>query len=628
MCGIAGIFGIEGLADPAGVVGRMNDAMAHRGPDAAGVVQVGQAVLGHRRLGIIDLSRGSDQPFSSPDGRHVLAFNGEIYNYRTLRAELERSGAWTFRTASDTEVLLAAFVTWGPSCLDRLEGMFAFAVMDREQGRLFIARDRFGVKPLYYHSASGRVLFASEVRALLASGLVPRRLDPDALVDHIRYQTVHGPATIVRDVHLLPAGHWMRMGQDGLRTGRWYDPVAHVDPEVGQLAVEQVHREVRERLGRAVEKRLVSDVPFGAFLSGGIDSSAIVGLMAQASTAPVHTFSVIFNEPEFSEERYARIIAKRFNTVHTPIRLVPEDMLRLLPDALQAMDHPSADGPNTYVVSQYTKAAGITMALSGTGGDEVFGGYPVFARSMGLWHRRWVTGVPRGLRQLVGSGLTTIRPSIRSSKLAELLRASSFTVEDTYPVSRLTFTDDELHRMLARAPLPPNSVRSIMHGIMQEDGGRDLPLLSQVSLGEMTTYLQHVLLRDTDQMSMAHALEVRVPFLDHQLVEFVLGVSDEVKYPHTPKRLLVDPLKDLLPDEVVHRPKMGFVLPWEPWMRNELKSFCAAHLERLATWPQFKPGAVKDLWNKFLLGDPQVNWSRIWSLVVLEDWVQRHGIEP
>jgi asparagine synthase (glutamine-hydrolysing) len=350
--------------------------------------------------------------------------------------------------------------------------------------------------------------------------------------------------------------------------------------------------------------------------------------MAQASTAPVHTFSVVFNEPEFSEERFAQIIAARFRTEHTPIRLVPDDMLRLLPDALAAMDHPSADGPNTFVVSKFTKAAGISMALSGTGGDEVFAGYPVFSRSIELWQRRWMTQFPRWSRSLLALLIAGLRPSIKSDKLGELLRSDSFSIDDTFPVSRLTFTDRELAKLLAFSTLPANRVRAIMRGVIRGDGGYALPLLSQVSLGELSTYLQHVLLRDTDQMSMAHALEVRVPFLDHHLVEFVLGVSDQMKYPHTPKKLLVDSLGDLLPSEVVHRPKMGFVLPWEPWMRGELRSFCEAHLQRLASWPQFKQGAVMELWKRFLLGDPRVNWSRLWSLVVLEDWAHRHGIEP
>ncbi len=623
MCGIAGIHGLEGIADPESMARRMTDAMAHRGPDATGVLRRGNSVLGHRRLSIIDLSAESNQPFVSADGRFALAFNGEIYNYRELRKQLE----WPWRTDSDTEVLLAAFARWGAGCLHRLQGMFAFAVHDAHSDELFIARDRMGIKPLYWHRDDRHLLFASELRALLATGLVPRRLDADALVDHLRYQTVHAPATMVQGIRMLEAGHWMRISDQEVRIERWYDLVGAVDRSAEHLPIGTVRKEVRERLSRAVEKRLVSDVPFGAFLSGGIDSSAVVGLMAQASSQPVHTFSVVFNEEAFSEEKYARVVAARYRTEHTAIRLQPEDMLRMLPDALAAMDHPSADGPNTYVVSKVTKEAGITMALSGLGGDEVFAGYPVFTRTLALWKKRWVTQFPLGLRSLAASAISVARPGITSEKLGELLRLPAFSVDDTFPVSRLTRTDAELRQLLKRDSLPANSAASVMRGLIREDAGHALPFLSQVSLGELSTYLQSVLLRDTDQMSMAHALEVRVPFLDHELVEFVLGVSDAQKYPHGPKQLLVDSLGDLLPAEIVNRPKMGFTLPWELWMRNELRAFCEERIARLDARPGFRTGAVVNQWQRFLAGDKRVNWSRLWSLVVLGDWLERHGIE-
>ncbi|MBK9148080.1 MAG: asparagine synthase (glutamine-hydrolyzing) [Flavobacteriales bacterium] len=623
MCGIAGIHGLEGITDPEALAHRMTGAMAHRGPDATGVLRRGNSVIGHRRLSIIDLSAGSNQPFVSTDGRYALAFNGEIYNYRELRKQLD----WDWRTGSDTEVLLAAFAHWGSDCLHRLHGMFAFAVHDAAGDELFIARDRMGIKPLYWYRDDRHVLFASELRALLATGMVPRRLDSDALVDHLRYQTVHAPATMVQGVRMLEAGHWLRINDQEVRSGRWYDLVTAVDRSAERLPIEQVRKEVRDRLSRAVEKRLVSDVPFGAFLSGGIDSSAVVGLMAQASAQPVHTFSVVFDEEAFSEEKYARIVAMKFRTEHTAIRVQPADMLRLLPDALAAMDHPSADGSNTYLVSKVTKEAGITMALSGLGGDEVFAGYPVFTRTIALWKKRWVTQFPRGLRSLAATAIALARPGITSEKLGALLGLASFSVDDTFPVSRLTRTDSELRQLLRRDAMPANRVAKMMHALIRDDGGHALPLLSQVSLGELSTYLQSVLLRDTDQMSMAHALEVRVPFLDHELVEFVLGVSDAQKYPHTPKQLLVDSLGDLLPAEIVNRPKMGFTLPWELWMRNELRAFCEARIAYLERRPEFRKGAVAGLWRRFLAGDQRVNWSRLWSLVVLGDWLERHGIE-
>ena len=626
MCGLAGIFGTEGLPDPKATMVRMTEAMLHRGPDAGGVWQGGPVVLGHRRLSIIDLQSASDQPMHSADGRYTLVFNGEIYNYRELRSALEGEGR-TFRTGSDTEVLLQACIQWGRSAFPRLQGMFAFAFWDSLTEELLLVRDRMGIKPLYIYRDDRHVVFASEIRALLASGLVPRRLNEQALVDHLRYQTVHAPDTLVQGVSMLPAGHLLAVTDEEVEEQRWYSLVDNVSEAAQHMSLSEIHREVYDRLSRAVQRRLVADVPFGAFLSGGIDSSAIVGLMSSMSDSPVHTFSVVFDEAEFSEEHFATLVSERFNTRHTPIRLNPTDMLAMLPDALAAMDHPSADGPNTFVVSKVTKQAGISMALSGLGGDEVFAGYPVFPRTLALWQRRWITQFPKAMRGAAASLVALARPSIASDKLGELLRLGTFSVDDTYPISRLTMLDRELVRVLDRSTLPPDRVGGIMKGFIRDDGGYALPFLSQVSVGELSTYLQNVLLRDTDQMSMAHALEVRVPFLDHELIEFVLGVDDRHKYPHTPKQLLVASLGDLLPREVVDRPKMGFTLPWEVWMRGELRSFCEERLTGLGRRPMFRNGAIGALWQRFLQGDTRMNWSRIWTLVVLEDWLHRHGIE-
>ena len=627
MCGIAGIASpdigqAEGRPSIA-VADRMTDALAHRGPDARGVWQGTKVLLGHRRLSIIDPEPGSHQPFHSADGRYVITFNGEIYNLRELRASLP---AHQYRTKGDTEVLLAAWTKWGEACLDMLEGMFVFAVWDVQREELVIARDRFGIKPLYYQQEGARLLFASEVRALLASGLVPRKLDEAALCDHLRHGAVHAPATIIKGIRMLLPGHLLRWNVNGMEVRPWWNMRENVTDVAMDMPLEMVHREVRDRFARAVEKRLVADVPFGAFLSGGIDSSAVVGAMAQASEARVHTFTVTFDEAEFSEARYAEIIAKKFGTKHTEIRLRPDDMLRMLPQALADMDHPSADGPNTWVVSKMTKEAGITMALSGLGGDEVFAGYEVFKRSMALLRRKGVLAVPRPLRALVGLAVKRAKPGAAGWKAAELLKLPKWDVAHTYPLSRLAFSDGELRKLLT-VDLEQDAVANEVMDLLDHTDGRPLSTLSQVSVAELSTYLPDVLLRDTDQMSMAHALEVRVPFLDHHLTDFVLGVSDAIKYPHSPKKLLTDALGDLLPREVTHRPKMGFTLPWDHWMRDQLRTFCEARMKALAGRPQFDDTGVNELWERFISGDPAVTWSRVWMLVVLEEWLHANGME-
>ncbi|MBP7515767.1 MAG: asparagine synthase (glutamine-hydrolyzing) [Flavobacteriales bacterium] len=624
MCGIAGIAGLMGLEAPDALVKRMTDREAHRGPDAEGIWNGGDVVLGHRRLSIIDLSAASNQPLHSADGRFVIIFNGELYNYKELKAQLAHHA---FVTGGDTEVVMAAHAEWGIDCLEKFHGMFAFALWDKQERELHIVRDRLGIKPVYLFEHDGHLLFASEIRALFATGLVPKELDTDGLADYLRYGTVHAPATLVKGVRMLMPGHRLRWRAGEVSTQRYWHLAANAQRSAAELSLPDVQREVRERLARAVEKRLVSDVPFGAFLSGGIDSSAVVGLMAQASTSPVHTFSVVFDEEAFSEERYAKLVAKRFHTEHTTIRLKPEDMLRFLPEALQAMDHPSVDGPNTWVVSKVTKEAGITMALSGLGGDELFAGYEVFSRTLGLLKKNWITAVPKPLRAMAGAAYKGARRTAAASKAAELLKVRSFAIEETYPLSRLAFTNSELRSFAPALKLPGNAVQDIVTELLNKEDGSSLPLLSQVSLAELSTYLQNVLLRDTDQMSMAHALEVRVPFLDHELVEFVLGVNDQHKFPHNPKQLLVDSLGDLLPREIVDRPKMGFTLPWEQWMKNDLKSFCEERLTKLGQRAEFDEAGVRHLWQRFLSGDKRVTWSRVWYLVVLADWIERNGIE-
>jgi asparagine synthase (glutamine-hydrolysing) len=397
--------------------------------------------------------------------------------------------------------------------------------------------------------------------------------------------------------------------------------------DVRSMPREQLEREILQRLTTAVERRMVADVPFGAFLSGGIDSSAVVGLMSRIGSAPVHTFSVVFDEEEFSEEQYALQVARKFGTTHDTLRLTANDMLEAVPDVLAAMDHPSGDGANTWLVSRATRRAGITMALSGLGGDELFAGYPVFKHVLTLWERRWLTQFPTWMRGIARRALMRMKPEFARSAWADALLLDSFTVDSTYPLGRLLVTDRNLRKLVDLRELPPSNVRTIMHRIIREEGGHDLPFLSQVSVGELSTYLPNVLLRDTDQMSMAHALEVRVPFLDHELVEFVLGISDREKFPHSPKQLLVSALGDLLPPEIVHRPKMGFVLPWEKWMRNELRELCSQRISSLGERPLFRRGVLVQLWKRFLAEDPAVGWYRIWSLVVLEDFIQRHGLE-
>lgn len=600
----------------------MTDALAHRGPDREGQWVDGPIALGHRRLSILDLSDAGRQPMADADGRFVVVFNGEIYNYREIREQL--AGRYPFKSGSDTEVLLAAWREWGEEALHRLHGMFAFGLWDSREEILWLVSDRLGVKPLYHAEQDGITVFASEVRSILASGLVDRRLDQDSLADFLAYQSVPAPDTLVAGVQLLQPGHLIRISRGYRETRCWWSLLRAAKPSPPEQDYATTVRRTRELLQASVARRMVADVPLGAFLSGGIDSSSIVALMAHASSQPVETFSVIFGEREFDESQWSSLVAEKFRTRHHPILLSASDFLAEVEPALVAMDHPSGDGPNSFVVSKATKRAGVTVALSGLGGDELFAGYPFF-RQLPTLRKSRLMRLPRALRRaaaLLGSGLPLSRGR---AKALEVLSLPSTSLADILPVYRRVFPQAAADRLLNTPSRRDNAARRWLQQHRADLEG--LPLLSQISAVEIGCYMHSVLLRDADQMSMAHALEVREPFLDHELVEFVIGLPDAPKEPTTPKRLLVDAMGDDLPPGIWNRRKMGFTFPWAEWIRNELRPLCEDRLARLRAREILQPAEIDRLWRRFLSGDPGAGWLHVWLLVVLGDWVERHGLE-
>ena len=625
MCGINGIINLSGNGNYSEAIRRMNAALAHRGPDDEGVYSKDGIAIGQRRLSIIDLSPAGHQPMFYDNGRYVIVYNGELYNYRELKSGLTEM---QFATNSDTEVILAAYAKWGTDCLSHFNGMFAFALFDLEKNTFFIARDRLGIKPLYYdftidtESGENLLVFSSEIRALTASGFFDKSISDEGLNDYLHYQTVHAPGTILKNIKMLPPGHYLHSEKSG--TVCWWK--AQVIPNKTEKSYSEICTDIRRLLRDAVERRLVADVPFGAFLSGGIDSSAIVALMTEVAASKVKTFSIVFDDSEFSEAVYARMIAKKFGTEHHEIKLSPDDFLHDLPAALDAMDHPSGDGPNTYVVSKATKQAGITMALTGLGGDEFFAGYDIFKRSILLEEKKWLNAFPAFVRKGGGALLKTIKPGIASEKTALILAQDKISFENYYPLSRQVLLPDQIQKILKTKLPDALAVKSIARNA-NEMAADNRYRISRTSIAETGTYMQNVLLRDADQMSMAHALELRVPFLDYTLVEYVLNLPDEIKFPHTPKKLLVDAMGDLLPREIVDRPKMGFTFPWKKWMKNELRGFCEERITILGEQKQFNAEGLRSLWNDFLNDNPRVTWSRIWPLVVLGHWIKKNQID-
>lgn len=593
---------------------------------------MGGVSLGQTRLRVIDLTEAGVQPMWTSDNRWGLVYNGEVYNFRPLRARLRSSGH-QFRSDTDTEVVLHAWAEWGPEALDRLKGMFAFGVWDREEQRLWMARDRLGIKPLYWHhDGTGTFLFASEVRALLASGQIDRRLDRSVLPFYLSQQTAPTPRTLVEGVRMLPPGCFAEVRlQEGAtappKIRRYWEPLSVMDARRDELAGRsrtELVSGLRDRLELAVERRLVADVPLGAFLSGGVDSTAVVALMAEVSGEPVRTFTVAFEEEGWDDGPYARLAAEQLGTDHHEIVLSDEELVEAVPAAIRAQDHPSGDGVNTWIVSQAAREAGLTVALSGLGGDELFGGYPSFGRLRLLARAAPLLRAMPGpaCRSLVQI-LRTLRDTGSDGKLADLL-ATDGSVAGAYPVLRQLFASDWIEGLTgSTGPLPhaPLTER------LREDfrAHPSTPLLARVAHAELTSYTRDVLLRDTDQMSMSHSLEVRVPLLDRNLVEYALALPEEARRPtDPPKRWLVEAVDDLIPEEVAARSKSGFALPFDRWMRGPLKDFCREGIEEAAGHPALRANAVTGTWSGFQRG--RLHWSRPWLLVALGRWLQREGI--
>jgi asparagine synthase (glutamine-hydrolysing) len=633
MCGIAGIIGNQG-PDIEVRLARMSSALKHRGPDDAGVSlwpasgSLPYSAFAHRRLSIIDLSEAGHQPMSTPDGRFSIIFNGEIYNYRTLRKELQAEGV-QFKSHTDTEVLLQLYARRGAGCLRWLRGMFAFAVRNNETGEVFIARDHLGIKPLYYYQTGNLFIFASELRALLASGIVPRRLSRAGLISYLQNGSVASPDTIIEGIRLLQPGHYMTVKPSGdcaleVREISYTEDWIARETEPAGLDRGAAVEALRDALKESVRVHLMSDVPLGPFLSGGIDSSAIVALMSEVTRERPKTFSVVFAEEKFSEAVHARRVANKFDTEHHEIHLSEQQLFEILPAAIAAEDQPTMDGINTFVVSKAVKEAGITVALSGLGGDELFAGYPTFRRALRL---QSVARFPNSLRQGASSlGERVWNRSVQQKKLWQLL-ASDGSAGVACSVSRQLFSVDEVDSLLSKnGSLLCASSASLMSRGEDLQGG---DTVNAVSICELRGYMANTLLRDTDCMSMAHSLEVRVPFVDAEIVRLVLGLPGAWKLNGgRQKPLLQDALGDLLPSEVMHRPKMGFTLPFEDWMQSRLRD----EIEMtFADESQFRsiglqPNAVQGIWRQFLRAPQAIGWSRPWALYVLARWCSQHQV--
>jgi asparagine synthase (glutamine-hydrolysing) len=641
MCGICGLIGNPSKEASETIVRRMMAAIVHRGPDEEGLFLASRAAAGIRRLSIIDLPGGS-QPVWNEAKTLAIVFNGEIYNFRELRNELQTHGH-KFRTNSDTEVVVHAYEAWGPRCLDRLHGMFAFAIIEMPEGptgraeQVFIARDPLGIKPLYYAMAGGEFLFASEVRALLASGCVAARLSPEAVPSYLLFGSVGEPATLVEGVASLPPGHSLTIAVgDRVQSPepkQYWDFAARAAADAkgnGGLRERSASpaRQVRSLLEDAVQSHLIADVPVGVFLSSGLDSAAIAALASRTQKG-IHTITVAFPDAEFNEAEIARRTAKRLGTEHCEISLSHDEMLARLDEAVAAFDQPSMDGINTYFVSWAARKAGLKVALSGLGSDELFGGYTSFRATARLSRlAKFAHLAPRPIRSLAAAALESSHAFPGSPD--QFRKASAAWLDPAllphpYFFTRALFTPQTVTIATGKDSASWHAMAwwRRLNGAAHEADSMDH--FTGISWLELHSYLVNTLLRDTDAMSMRHSLEVRVPFLDLPLVEFVLSLPEAAKRnPARPKALLIEALGDLLPEEIVTQRKRTFTFPWDNWLRGELGQRVATGLTDWspALGSQIDGAFARAVWQDFLGG--RTTWSRPWSLYVLNEWVKRN----
>jgi asparagine synthase (glutamine-hydrolysing) len=620
MCGICGVVCSEpGAAPDLEVVARMNRRLAHRGPDSDGIFHEGGAALAASRLSIIDLD-GGDQPIANEDGSVVVVQNGEIYNYRELRDDLERRGH-RFATASDTEVLVHLYEEHGDGFAKLLRGMFAVAIWDAREGRLLLARDRFGIKPLYYGVAGGVLSFASELKAMLEQPGFSREIDPRALAAYLAFNSIPAPLTIFSDARKLPAGTLLSWQAGELGETRYARPQPPSAERTRRGPAGQLAAELRETLRDSVRAHLVADVPVGVLLSGGVDSAGITALAAAEQGEAVKTFSVGFEESSFDELDRARLVAQRYGTDHHEIVLRP-DAVDLLPKLVEAFDEPFGDSSAlpTYLVSELA-AGEVKVALSGEGGDELFGGYYTYVADL---------LAPRlGRLATLAAPLVEALPSSDSKvsfdyKAKRFVRAARLAPLERHHAWKEIFPPESRALLLGGGDTGWDPVDLYRDRYAETEGAEPLARLQDVDLG---IYLVDDLLVKTDRSSMAHSLELRVPFLDQRVAELALGLATPLKVRGlAKKRLLRQALAPLLPDQILRSPKQGFSIPVAAWLRGPLQRFAREVLSpaTLARQGCLDPPTVTSLIDRHCSGREDLS-RQLWGLMAFTLWFDRYA---
>lgn len=631
MCGITGIFAFN-------LVGKFNKihitsatmSMEKRGPDFQDIYIDEWVGLGHRRLSVIDTSAAAHQPMWDPTGRYCIVYNGEVFNYRELRDVLQDRGI-ALRSQSDTEVLLQLYILEGRNCLPRLTGFFAFCVYDKVEQSFFIARDRFGVKPLLYLFDEDKFIFASEMKTMLQYG-IDRALDHASLVAYLQLNYIPAPHTIFEHVKKLLPGHCLKVSARSINIEKWYDiPFDETGVASNTMSFEEAKNRFATLLEKAVQDRLIADVPLGTFLSGGIDSSVVTGLAARHKSN-LHTFSIGFRDEKFFDEtHYARLVAKHFRTEHTVFSLTNNDLFEHVSDILNYIDEPFADSSaiNVYILSRETRRH-ATVALSGDGADELLAGYNKHEALNRMLHP--------GLKEKVVASLGPLwrtLPRSRNNALANRIRqadrfAQSSALDPRERYWRLAaFAEFEqvLHLLTpeVKEKLDLQQISTRKEELLRPLGSGDS--VNRILLTDTTFVLPNDMLVKTDLMSMANGLEIRSPFLDHRLVEFCFGLPAHFKIDgRRRKRILQEAFRQLLPEKLYNRPKMGFEVPLLKWLRRDMKSMILNDLlsrDRIEEEQIFDYSAVEKLLRKLFSSNPGDAHARVWALIVFQWWRKR-----
>jgi asparagine synthase (glutamine-hydrolysing) len=630
MCGITGVYAFNEIGRIFSInLFRATEALAKRGPDASDTFLDHRVALGHCRLSIIDISAQSNQPLTDHTGRYKIVFNGEIFNYRELRKTLTQKGA-QFRTDSDTEVLLELYKRDGERGLSQLNGFFAFAIYDTVEETFFLARDRMGIKPLLYLQDEDKLLFASEMKSLLAYG-VPKELDYASLHQYLQLNYIPAPHTIFRNVRKLLPGHWIKIRQGNVELKCWYD-IPYSERSTTVLNYERQQERLVELLDESVQRRLVADVPLGAFLSGGIDSSAVVAL-ASRHTPHLNTFSIGYrDEPFFDETKYANLVAKKFSTNHTVFSLTNDDLYEHLFDMLDYVDEPFADSSAlaVYILSQKTRRK-ATVALSGDGADELFGGYHKHAGEYRIRKGGMAAGLI-GALEPVWQMIPKSRNTLVGNKARQLLKfAEGRSLDEKERYWRFaTFTSGERANRLMNVSSTEyeEEARDRKAWLLRHLKNRGINHLNEFLLTDCQLVLPNDMLTKVDLMSMANGLEVRVPFLDYQVVNFAFTLPVSSKLDGgMKKRIVQDAFRKILPKQLYGRPKKGFEVPLLKWFRNELQTLITHDLleeDFVREQGIFDPEAVSSLKAKLYSSNPEDVHARIWGLLVFQYWWKKY----